>query len=258
LKTLGACFALCLLAPGLGGAECPGETEALRDRWHDMWGRLERRGATGDHLAVWAALRASYCESHRAYHTLAHIDHALAELESVRDLAEDPVAVEFALWFHDVVYTIGSRNNEQESARRARAAAVELGMSEPWADRVSGLVLATRHGSVPEDVDGRLVVDIDLSILGQPRARFDAYEAEIRAEYAPVIEARGAAAFDAGRAALLKRFLDRPTIYSTDRFQRKYEAAARANLEHSIEQLETRPWTGSDAEGDNRSDSRER
>ena len=167
-------------------------------------------------------------------------------------MAQDPDAVEFALWFHDVIYDIGSRNNEEESARIAREAALALGLSKTWADRVSGLILATRHAATPVEADAQLVVDIDLSILGQPWQRFDAYEEEIRTEYAPVIEERGAARFNAGRADILRRFLARPAIYSTEPFREKYEAPARANLRRSIERLEGPAWTKAAEDGHNR------
>ena len=176
----------------------------------------------------------------------------------MRELAKDPDAVELALWFHDVVYDIGARNNqesnEEESARLAREEAVELGLTAEWAERVSQLVLATRHVAVPLEADAQLVVDIDLSILGQSRERFDAYEEEIRIEYAPVIEAQGTARFDTGRARILKGFLARPAIYTTAHFRQKYEQRARANLKRSIERLEDPAWTEAVEDGQNRPD----
>ena len=96
------------------------------------------------------------------------------------------------------------------------------------------------------------MIDIDLSILGQPPDRFDAYETEIRTEYAPVIEERGTAAFNSGRAGILRRFLDRPAIYSTEHFRARYERAARANLQRSIERLESPSWTDPSDDSQNR------
>ena len=42
------------------------------------------------------------------------------------------------------------------------------------------------------------------------------------------------AAFAAGRAAVLRRFLGRPTTYATQFFQQRYERPARENLERAI------------------------
>ena len=121
---------------------------------------------------LFEGLAARYREPHRAYHTLAHVEHVLRQFDGVRHLANDPDAVELALWFHDVVYDLGSGSNEEDSAALARAAALEMGMSEARADRASNLVLATKHNAAPTQADARLVVDIDLSILGQPSFYF--------------------------------------------------------------------------------------
>jgi predicted metal-dependent HD superfamily phosphohydrolase len=214
------------------------DSSSLQIRWSELWSRLEQQGATGDHEKVYRALATRYSEPHRAYHTLKHVAHALEEFDQVRELAEDPLAVEFALWCHDVIYEIGVGGNEEASARFAVDSAASLGLSEDWAERVADLILATRHNASPEGADAQLVVDIDLSILGQTWEHFDAYEEEVRFEYAPVIEERGVDRFNSGRAAILKRFLDRSAIYATDYFRQKYEEQARANLLRSIERLE--------------------
>jgi predicted metal-dependent HD superfamily phosphohydrolase len=236
-------IAMLLVLAGLGVADDRrlADGDPLKERWYDLWNRLEERGAAGDHERVYHLLVTRYSEVHRAYHNLAHVKHALEEFDQVRRLAKDEVAVEFALWCHDAVYDIGSRTNEEESARFAGEAALEFGLSEEWAEDVAGLILATRHDALSDDADAQLVVDIDLSILGQSWDRFDVYEEEIRSEYAPVIEQRGVAGFNAGRAAILKRFLARPAIYATDYFHRKYDTQARENLRRSIERLEATP-----------------
>ena len=86
----------------------------------------------------------------------------------------------------------------------------------------------------PEDADAALLVDVDLSILGQSGDRFDQYEEQIRREY-DWVEAK---AFSAGRSAILKSFLQRPFIYSTEFFRKKYEKPARENLVRSIDRLQ--------------------
>jgi len=67
--------------------------------------------------------------------------------------------------------------------------------------------------------------------------RFAQYEAQVRSEYAWVEEAT----FRSRRREVLTGFLARPTIYGTAHFQALLEAAARANLQRSIERLEARP-----------------
>lgn len=70
------------------------------------------------------------------------------------------------------------------------------------------------------------MLDLDLAVLGAPRAIYDAYAAAIRREYAMVPDA----AWRTGRAGVLDRFLDRPRLYQTGHFHERLESAARANL----------------------------
>ena len=82
------------------------------------------------------------------------------------------------------------------------------------------------HTAVPVLDDERLLVDIDLSILGAPEDRFTEYERQIRQEYAFVPKWL----FRRKRREILKGFLDRPAIYSTPHFHDRLEARARDNL----------------------------
>ena len=59
-----------------------------------------------------------------------------------------------------------------------------------------------------------------------PPARYAAYAAAIRAEYAWVEEAR----YRSGRAAVLRSFLDRPAVYRTPALHAAWETTARINL----------------------------
>ena len=95
--------------------------------------------------------------------------------------------------------------------------------------------MATRHDAPAQDaaphaIDARLIADIDLAILGADADEFDCYEAAIRREYAAVPPET----FRAGRTAILRRFLNRRAIYSTDEFRSLYEARARTNLARSV------------------------
>ena len=200
-------------------------------RWLLFWGNA---GADGNPEEVYGMLSDRYSERHRAYHTLVHLTHCLDELVEARHLTEHPNEVEMALWFHDAIYDPKAEDNEERSAALALRIAKEAQLSEAFGKRVYDLVLATQHHRPPEGIDAQLLVDIDLSILGRPRDEFDQYETNIRKEYrfVPLHQYRSA------RTAILRRFLSRPAIYSTDFFQRKYESRARANLERSLGNLE--------------------
>ena len=180
-----------------------------------------------------------YSEEHRFYHSWSHISTCLDEFQSARFLALHPIAVELALWFHDMIYAPGSPDNEEISARAARDAAVRLNLPSETTREVEALVLATRYLSdqdtqnEPCTQDSALIRDIDLSILGKTPAQFDSYERAIGTEYSavPPRERRQR------RIHILERFLELPRIYEHQHFQELYEQQARCNLSRSIRRL---------------------
>jgi predicted metal-dependent HD superfamily phosphohydrolase len=183
---------------------------------------------TADH-PLFCELRNRYAEAHRHYHNQRHIDECLAEFAKVRELAEHPEEVEWAIWFHDVIYDPRASDNEASSAAFARQRLSALGIP---CERIAAMIMATATHEA-ETRDEQLMVDCDLAILAADAADFAAYDAAIRREYAWVPEA----AYRPARAAVLRRFLDRQQIYHTPYFRERYEARARANIQHAIRRL---------------------
>ena len=176
----------------------------------------------------------AYAEAHRHYHTAAHIDACLREFDSVRFLARSVSEVEAALWFHDVIYDPRAADNELQSAEMASRFLASAGVSPSICARVHSHIMATAHKGNPADDDARLVVDIDLSILGQAEPVYDVFERSIREEYKWVPWFL----YRRKRIKILRSFLDRKAIYGTERFRQRYEPAARSNLERAIHKLE--------------------
>ena len=203
----------------------------LQRSWRRAWADVGT-GAADEPLRQ--RLLAAWREPERRYHTLQHLAECLAHLEPVRALAAAPAEVELGLWFHDAIYDVRRHDNEARSADWARDALAAAGAAAGTGVRVHDLVLATRHAAAAQTPDAKLLVDIDLAILGAPVERFAQYEAQVREEYAWVDDAT----FRRRRREVLTAFLARPTIYATDPFRSRLEAAARANLERSIRQLE--------------------
>jgi predicted metal-dependent HD superfamily phosphohydrolase len=108
-----------------------------------------------------------------------------------------------------------------------------MGLAPGRAERVAGLILVSAHTELANDPDAGLFADIDLSILGRPSAVFAEYERSVRREYSWV----PGFVFRTKRSAILKSFLERPSIYATSHFRRKYEEMARLNLTVSLKQL---------------------
>ena len=94
-------------------------------------------------------------------------------------------------------------------------------------------MLATKAHDGSLHPDAPILVDIDLSILGQASDRFWNYEDQIRKEYEWIPQE----IFSTKRAEILERFLAREKIFNTEPFFTRYEKQARHNLAASIERL---------------------
>jgi predicted metal-dependent HD superfamily phosphohydrolase len=202
----------------------------LRERFTTL---VRRLGGSGDARPEADALLAAWAQPARAYHGTAHLVDCLARLDELPVAAEGADPIEAALWYHDAVYDPRAEDNEERSAAWAERALAGLGIAPGVAAEVARLVRLTRHAEPATDEAGRLVGDIDLSVLGRSPAEFDAYDAAIRAEYAWVPEE----AFREGRRRVLRALLAREPLYGTERFRRRYEQNARANLRRALARL---------------------
>ena len=196
----------------------------------DLRGRFStlarRAGATQDPAPLGDALLAAWSEPARRYHDVRHLEACLSRLDEVQVHPATRDILEMALWFHDAVYDPRATDNEERSARWAAEALAGVGLPAAAASEVVRLVRLTREHGPASDEAGRLMCDIDLSILGYPVEAFDAYERDIRAEYAWVPEE----AFRHGRRRILEGLLRRDPLFQTETFRRRFESSARANL----------------------------
>lgn len=212
------------------------QRNAMHANWLAAWAALDC-AAPSD---LFEALLTRYGESQRRYHTLQHLGECLAWFERERDAAERPAEVALALWFHDAIYDVHAHDNEERSAGWARQSLGAAGVPEDVARRIHALVMATCHDAVPEGRDAELLIDIDLSILGAERERFDEYERQVNDEYGFVPQEVRAPK----RREILQRFLDREAIYATPRMHGLLEVQARENLKRSMDASRTTPPPG--------------
>lgn len=192
-----------------------------------------RSGCGGHATAVHFGVQALYQHPPRAYHNLSHVENLLSVFDEARHVAEHAEAVEFAIWFHDCVYVPGRSDNEELSADVAVVIGRGLGVEEAVVESVREMVLATKHIAPAGTYDARLTADIDLSVLAIPRAAYRENSAKIRTEFSFADDA----AFNAGRLQFIEAFLAKPSIYQTDYFRERCEAAARENLAAERERL---------------------
>jgi predicted metal-dependent HD superfamily phosphohydrolase len=203
---------------------------ATPERWSRLWQAAIGKDAP---LEYYRQLVEMYSEPHRHYHNLCHISDCLDWFDRFASLAREPLVIELAIWFHDAIYDTRAANNEERSAELACDWLGKVGAEPVMLDSVARLVMATKSHDSSKHPDAPLLVDVDLSILGQPEARFWEYENQIRQEYGWV----PADVFCAKRSEILKGFLSRKRLYQTGAFFQKLETQARDNLTASIHRL---------------------
>ncbi|MHA3103076.1 metal-dependent hydrolase [Acinetobacter sp. ANC 3791] len=182
------------------------------------------------HAQCLAELLQAYQEPQRAYHQVQHIVECLALFEKVQSQIEDGLALQLAIFFHDVVYQPRSASNEQDSALWLRQ---QLAGALPDAqlDKVATWILATQqHATAPES-DLAYLLDIDLAILGSSAVRFAEYQQQIRQEYVWVDER----IYQEKRDAVLRQFYLTQPLYQTRYFQQHYEQQAKTNLLQALD-----------------------
>jgi predicted metal-dependent HD superfamily phosphohydrolase len=202
----------------------------MKERCKQIWQKSDAPVVPSEILEE---LLSAYSSGDRYYHNLAHIQDCLAIFDETRFLADSPEAVELAIWFHDAVYDPKRSDNEEKSAAWAKSAIAQSGLSIDLAEYVSHLILATCHNAIDQDRDTQLLMDVDLSILGQEAEIFWQYEDNIRKEYAWVPEDL----FNQKRIAILHSFLERSHIYYLEIYRNRFEEQARQNLEQAIARL---------------------
>jgi predicted metal-dependent HD superfamily phosphohydrolase len=202
----------------------------LRERWMTTWQGLPSMSAPPD---LFAELERRYGEAQRRYHTLRHLQECFAALDDMRPAGGDTTAIELALWFHDAIYDVHRHDNEEQSAAWAASCLERAGVPRPTVDKVTALILATRHHAAGADPEACLLVDADLAILGAAPPRFREYERQIRAEYAHVPDD----VFAHKRREILEDFLRRPALFATPAGRTRYEAQARINLSEALARL---------------------
>ena len=215
----------------------PLDDDALAATWVAAWSALGRPAPAG----LQAELMAAWSEPHRHYHDQRHLRECLALWTRWREHSPRAGEVAISLWFHDAIYDPHASRNELNSAAWAARSLVRAGADSDTAQRVHDLVMATQHGATQEkapaalgsSLDARLLIDIDLSILGSPAERFERYDQDVRKEYAWVPGFR----YQEARAHVLQSFLDRPRLYHGEHAATLLEAQARINLAAALSRL---------------------
>lgn len=201
----------------------------LKDRWFKLCKEQEIPNQT----ALWEAISTMYNESSRVYHNLQHIADCLYQLDQWPGLKPNKkIIIELALWLHDIIFDTKRTDNESASAGLAK----HYLNGHPFAEPVFELILATRHRASQMNQEEYIICDIDLSILASKRERYDTYSTAIRTEFSWVPEEM----FLKSRLNVLRSFIDRESIFSTDYYRSLHEDSARENVAVEIGKLSSR------------------
>ena len=205
------------------------KANALQERFIDLWQRCSVGKSARNAEDVYELLLNKYSESNRHYHDVTHLLHCMDQLDQASHLLTETDAIELALWFHDAVYTPGCPDNEQKSAELFMQYAVS-GFSDQLKQKVTDLILITRHQDVPKNDDERYISDIDLSSFGFEWKEFLIDTANLRREYIDIPDSD----YFRAHTDFLKSLLAKERIFYTDFFYLRFEQTALFNINHLL------------------------
>jgi predicted metal-dependent HD superfamily phosphohydrolase len=182
-------------------------------------------------------------EPHRHYHDVRHLAQLLSALAELCG-GPPPRPLALAAWFHDAVHEGTAGADERDSAELALTELGGIGLPGSEVAEVARLVLLTiDHSPEPGDNAGALLVDGDLSILGQPPGRYHYYSRGIRLEYPTLSDEL----FFSGRLQALDQLLSKGPLFGTSAGRGFWEVQARGNLD--VERLRWSKLAGTEQAG---------
>jgi predicted metal-dependent HD superfamily phosphohydrolase len=169
----------------------------------------------------------------RYYHTIVHVNNIFDYVQSEKVELQDRDFL--AVLFHDAVYNMGSKTNEQDSADLMIAMLRgHQNVKMESVHQAHSIILETaNHLSHVHWEGAHLMMDLDLVGLAQDRGYFDSDNRMINKEVEAYAIAAGTTFPWDKRIDFLKKLLERPTLYH--KFT-QLEPIARANLEWLIEE----------------------
>lgn len=197
----------------------------LQSRWQALLQLLSVEPELGQ--SVWIDLVNNYSTVNRVYHNLKHINHVLAVIDTLQHCSVNLTTLQFAAWFHDVIYDTQMKDNEEKSAEYAEGVLKLFRLPQATIERVTTLILTTKnHQASLTDIDSQILIDADLAILGSSEQEYQEYAQAIRQEYAWVSETE----YRIGRKRVLHNFLQQDKIYATEQLLTTLEERARQNM----------------------------
>ena len=199
------------------------------------WAKLSAGYTTNTHQVdqYWQEIHAAYTQKSRHYHNLSHIASLLKQAETYKEHLEDFDRICFAIWYHDIIYKVHRKDNEQRSADLMAKRLESWNIATERIEHCHAMIVATQKHEPGDDADTNWLLDFDLSILGAAPAAYLAYTQQIRKEYRVFPNA----IYKPGRRKVIQYFLNLKRIYKTALYQQLYEEQARSNLKNELDNL---------------------
>lgn len=182
---------------------------------------------------LWNEIEKSYSHKKRYYHNLSHIKSLIEELKKQQHLINNCDVVLFSVFYHDIVYNVLKKDNEEKSAETAIRVLRKIKFPDGLAEQCHKQIIATKVHEPSGDNDTDLFTDADLSILGQERSVYEKYCQQIRKEYSVYPDI----IYKPGRRKVIAHFLQMGRIFKTDAFYQQYEQQAKENLQWELSNL---------------------
>jgi len=170
----------------------------------------------------------NYTSKDRHYHNLEHIRSIFKALDGI-ELSD---ALEFAIFYHDIIYDVESNKNEELSALFCKNALRKLDVSYHIIVKSIKIILDTKK-HIATTTDSKYMIDADLFVFANDYSEYRLTADKIRKEYLIYSDK----VYINGRIEFLKSLLNREKIYLTKEFK-KYENKARKNIYLEIQELE--------------------
>jgi predicted metal-dependent HD superfamily phosphohydrolase len=205
----------------------------MRERFETLFHKLTGESASTAEYE-WECLQLSYTQPQRKYHNLMHIAKCLDYFDRVCELVAVPKydrdVIEFALWYHDIIYEPSSFTNEEDSAKYVED--MDYSFPRRFKRLATDCIRETTHKELATTSLSRIVRDIDLMPLSAGWNEFYINNMNIRDEYSFVPDSE----FYPASAKILGAFLERQYFYQTPPINYFYERWARNNVKMLLEE----------------------
>ncbi|WP_232730364.1 hypothetical protein [Lacinutrix sp. Bg11-31] len=113
----------------------------LKTEWHNLASKYCNNTLAKE---LWTEIETYYAHKTRHYHNLSHIYNMLLQAEAYKAKIQDLEAVQFAIWYHDIVYKSSKKDNEEKSALFAEKRLNALNFDEKRIQIIKKLILSTK------------------------------------------------------------------------------------------------------------------